>query len=161
MRLALELASRNVGACTGGPFGAAVFERDSGALVSVGVNVVMAERCSAAHAEIMALALAQARRGTHTLAADGGIAYQLVSTAEPCAMCMGACAWSGIAELVCGARDADVRQLGFDEGPKPRAWRRALAARGIAVVPDVRRQEACAVLARYAASGGHIYNARP
>ena len=59
MRFVLALTERNIREETGGPFGAAVFERDSGKLVSVGVNVVVWQNCAAAHAEMMALMLAQ------------------------------------------------------------------------------------------------------
>ena len=59
MRFVLALTERNIREKTGGPFGAAVFEQDSGKLVSVGVNVVIQQNCSAAHAEMMALMLAQ------------------------------------------------------------------------------------------------------
>ena len=41
MRLAIRLADENLARGTGGPFGAAVFERDSGQLISVGVNSVV------------------------------------------------------------------------------------------------------------------------
>jgi len=57
MRFVLALTERNIREETGGPFGSAVFERDSGKLVSVGVNVVVRQNCSAAHAEMMALML--------------------------------------------------------------------------------------------------------
>ncbi|HET9275082.1 MAG TPA: hypothetical protein VFN96_03320, partial [Gemmatimonadales bacterium] len=40
MRLAIGLSRENVVRKTGGPFAAAVFERDTGRLVSVGVNSV-------------------------------------------------------------------------------------------------------------------------
>ena len=64
MRLAIRLASENVARGTGGPFGAAVIERDTGRVVSVGVNVVVPSGCSLAHAEAMALALAQQAAGS-------------------------------------------------------------------------------------------------
>ena len=66
--------------------------------------------------------------------------------------------WSGVTRLVCGARAADAEAIGFDEGPKPRGWIAALERRGIAVVRDVRRADAVAVLRAYAAAGGAIYN---
>ena len=75
-------------------------------------------------------------------------------------MCMGSIPWSGVRRLVCGARDEDARRVGFDEGPKARDWVQALTARGIAVVRDVCRQEAAAVLLDYARCGGPVYNAR-
>ncbi|MEE3162282.1 MAG: hypothetical protein VX274_02910, partial [SAR324 cluster bacterium] len=69
MRFVLALTERNIREETGGPFGAAVFERDSGKLVSVGVNVVVRQNCSAAHAEMMALMLAQKELGHFDLGA--------------------------------------------------------------------------------------------
>ncbi|MDP6330298.1 MAG: hypothetical protein QGF55_05525, partial [SAR324 cluster bacterium] len=54
MRFVLDLTLQNIERATGGPFGAAVFEKNSGKLVSVGVNVVMEQSCSVAHAEMMA-----------------------------------------------------------------------------------------------------------
>lgn len=161
MRLAIELARRNVEAGTGGPFGAAVFEAGSGRLLSAGVNLVVAARCSVLHAEVVALILAQQRLGRFDLGGEGLPACELVTSAEPCAMCYGAVLWSGVRRLVCGARREDVERLGFDEGPKPADWPSELQRRGIAVTRDVRRDEAAAVLARYAAAGGPIYNPTP
>ena len=157
MRLAIELSRRN--ACRGGgPFGAAVFDVQSGALISVGVNLVTACNCSAAHAEVVALSLAQARLGSYDLSAAGSRRCELVSSTEPCAMCLGAVPWSGVARLVCGARDEDARAIGFDEGAKPADWIEAFARRGIVVVRDVLRAEATEVLSDYAADGGVIYS---
>jgi tRNA(Arg) A34 adenosine deaminase TadA len=70
-RLAIRRAAVNVARQTGGPFGAAVFERDTGRVISAEVNIVVPTGCSLAHAEAMALALAQRAGGTHDLAAAG------------------------------------------------------------------------------------------
>jgi tRNA(Arg) A34 adenosine deaminase TadA len=160
MRLAIRLAAENVRQGTGGPFGAAVFESGSGRLVAAGVNLVVPGCCSAAHAEIIALSLGQRRVDTHDLGAAGLPALELVSSTEPCAMCLGAVPWSGVRRLVCGARGEDAMAVGFDEGAKPADWVRELESRGIAVVRDLLREEAAAVLRAYAASGGAIYNSR-
>ena len=58
--LAIDLARRNVDAGSGGPFGAAVFGPDH-RIISVGVNRVLPQSCSLAHAETMAYMLAQQR----------------------------------------------------------------------------------------------------
>src|SRR5690606_12102518 len=113
MRLAIALAAENVAHASGGPFGAAVFERASGRLVAVGVNRVEPAGQSHAHAEMLALALAQRALGGWNLAAPGLPALELVSSSEPCAMCFGAIPWSGVAALVCGARAADAEAVGF------------------------------------------------
>jgi tRNA(Arg) A34 adenosine deaminase TadA len=160
MAVAIGLSRLNVERGTGGPFGAAMFERDSGRLLAVGVNSVEASGCSVAHAEITAIMAAQAAVGTYDLGGNGQPAYELVSSTEPCAMCFGAIHWSGVRRLVCGARDEDARSIGFDEGPKLSDWVGALEERGIQVVRDVLRADAVSVLRRYQANGGVIYNAR-
>ena len=45
----------------------------------------------------------------------------------------------------------------FDEGPLPADWSGELQRRGIEVVRDVLREEACAVLRRYGEHGGQRY----
>jgi tRNA(Arg) A34 adenosine deaminase TadA len=156
MALALELARTNVARRSGGPFGAAVFNAE-GRLVSVGVNRVVTQNCSAAHAEIMALMLGQQRLQRFRLNEDGG-RYALYTSAQPCSQCYGATLWAGISELVIGARAEDVERLaGFDEGPLPQDWVGELERRGIAVRRDLQRDAACTVLSDYAAQGGERY----
>jgi tRNA(Arg) A34 adenosine deaminase TadA len=156
MRFAIGLARQNIENRTGGPFGAAVFEADTGRVVSVGVNLVETANYSLAHAEMLALALAQQALGTYDLG-GGQTRYELVTTTEPCAMCLGAIPWSGVRRVVCGAHGEDAGAIGFDEGAKPADWAGELRRRGIEVVRDVLREEARAVLQQYAALGGHIY----
>lgn len=158
MALAVRLASENVTHGTGGPFGAAVFDVERGRLVAAGVNLVETAHASWAHAEMVALALAQQTVGTYDLSAAGLPRCALVTSAEPCAMCLGAMPWSGVRLLVCGARDEDVRAIGFDEGQKPADWVPALEQRGIAVLRDVLRDQAVAALRAYVTQGGSIYN---
>ena len=122
MRLAIELALQNLERRTGGPFGAGVFERDTGRLVALGVNLVEPAACSIAHAEAVAVALAQQVRKTHDLAAPGLPPVELVCSAQPCCQCFGIVWWSGVTGLVIGARAEDVEGIaGFHEGPLPPA----------------------------------------
>jgi tRNA(Arg) A34 adenosine deaminase TadA len=160
MWLAIELARLNVRHGTGGPFGAGIFDLETHALLAPGVNMVVPANCSVLHAEIVAIIVAQQVAETHDLGGTGMPAYELVTSTEPCAMCMGAIPWSGVRQLVCGARDEDARRVGFDEGPKLQDWVQALALRGISVVRDVCRDQAASVLLSYAQTGGLIYNAR-
>ena len=160
MRLVVELARRNVARGTGGPFAAAVYELKTGRLIAAGVNVVVPATCSLAHAEMMALALAQRALGRRDLGERRHPACELVTSVEPCAMCLGATPWSGVRRLVCGARDGDARAAGFDEGDKPANWVQKLRARGIDVERDVCRADAARVLGDYQAVGGVIYNGR-
>jgi tRNA(Arg) A34 adenosine deaminase TadA len=160
MGLVVELARQNVERGTGGPFGAAIFEGGTGRLLAPGMNLVVPSGCSVAHAEMVAIMVAQQAVGDFDLGAEGRPDYDLFASTEPCAMCFGATPWSGVRRLVCGARDEDARAVGFDEGAKLPDWAAALEERGIAVVRDVCREEAAAVLRDYAESGGQIYNAR-
>lgn len=159
MELAITLAANNV-LNNGGPFGAAIFEQHSGRLVAPGINLVLQTNCSVVHAEIVAIILAQQQVANLDLGAVGLPDYELVSTVEPCAMCLGAIPWSGISSLVCGARDEDARKIGFDEGDKPADWPRKLQSRTISVTRDILRDKAKAVLQQYIDTGGIIYNGR-
>src|SRR5688500_15624912 len=53
MRLAIGLSRENVERETGGPFGAAIFESESGRLVSVGMNSVVRLNNCTLHGEVM------------------------------------------------------------------------------------------------------------
>jgi tRNA(Arg) A34 adenosine deaminase TadA len=156
MRLAIALATENVQR-GGGPFGAVIVEEESGRLVSVGVNRVVPENNSILHAEVLAFMMAQRRAGSYTLGAPGLPSHTLVSSCEPCAMCLGATLWSGVRRLVCGATRDDAMRARFDEGPVFPESYRYLEAKGVEIVRGVLREEARAVLERYAATG-EIYN---
>lgn len=151
--LAIKLSRQNVDRGGGGPFGAAVFDVDSGRLIAVGVNRVVPQSCSVAHAEIMALMIAQQRLGRHRLNEDGG-RYVLATSSQPCCQCYGASVWAGLDQLLIGARAEDVERLTeFDEGPLPADWIGELNRRQIAVERDILREQACGVLADYGATG--------
>ncbi len=158
MAFAVSLAERNATQGTGGPFGAAVVEVETGRVLGAGVNVVVASRDCTAHAEMLAIEVAEAARGSYDLAAADQPGLELVTSVEPCAMCLGAVVWSGIARLVCGARSSEAARIGFDEGPRAQDWVAQLECRGVQVVRDVLPEAAGRVLSTYAAGGGTIYN---
>jgi len=160
MRFVLALTERNIREKTGGPFGAAVFEQDSGKLVSVGVNVVIQQNCSAAHAEMMALMLAQKELEHYDLGDTRFPVHRLVTSGKMCAMCLGNVCWSGIKEVLSSAEPEDVEKItGFDEGPAPQNYNQELERRGIKIKPELLRSEGQAVLRLYVDLGGHVYNA--
>ncbi len=160
MDFVIGLATENIRRQTGGPFGAAVFERESGRLLAPGVNVVVPSHCSMTHAEVVAVSVAQQVLQHHDLGSAGTRDYELVTSAEPCAMCLGAVTWSGVKSVICGARDVDVREIGFDEGIKPPNWAGELRTRGIEVTIDVNRNAAVALLKEYSEMDGEVYNGR-
>lgn len=160
MNLVTTLSQLNIEQGTGGPFGAGVFRLDTHQLVAPGVNLVLSSRSSLAHAEIVAIMMAQEALGVHDLGENGQPPHELVTSCEPCAMCLGAICWSGVRHLICGARGSDAEAIGFDEGPKPRNWTTDLEQRGITVTLDLERSKAVQVLQNYVEQGGMVYNGR-
>ncbi|MGW7546418.1 nucleoside deaminase [Streptomyces sp. NPDC054770] len=166
MRLVHRLADRNWREGNGGPFAALVAQRDTGRIVSVGVNVVLASGVSSAHAEVVALGLAQTATGGWDLGAAGLPAHELVVNWRPCVQCYGATMWSGVRGLVVAGEGPELEEITtFDEGPLGAEWAAQFEARGIEVVGDVLRDEALAVFRNYrkavdAADGIVVYNAR-
>lgn len=160
--LAIDLSRHNVEARSGGPFGAAVFGPGD-RLLAVGVNRVLPQSCSVAHAETMAVMLAQQRAQRSRLNFDdaSGTAlgpFVLATSAQPCCQCYGAMFWAGIDRLLIGARSEDVMALTeFDEGPLPPDWLGELERRGILVSRDLLRDAACEVLRAYGEQGGAYY----
>src|SRR5690606_19114382 len=138
----IELARRNVEARSGGPFGAAIFD-DRDRVVAVGVNRVLPQNCSVAHAEIMAFAMAQQRLQRSRLNEDGRKVV-LATSAQPCCQCYGASVWAGIDRLLIGARSEDTESLTeFDEGPLPEDWIGELQRLGIVVAHDLCCDDVC------------------
>jgi len=156
MKLAVALSAENVRHHSGGPFGAIVVEEQGSRLLSVGVNLVTTLELSLAHAEMVALSLAQSAERNWNLGAASRV--QLVTSCEPCAMCFGAVPWSGVGSIVWGASKEEAEAAGFDEGDKPDNWVESLERRGITTQGGVLHQEAAAVLARYAHRDGAIYH---
>jgi tRNA(Arg) A34 adenosine deaminase TadA len=158
MRLCIALARTNV-ENGGGPFGAGVFEIESGKLVGVGMNLVVPLNNSVLHAEMVAYMDAESRIGSYTLAAGGMPAHEIVTSCEPCAMCLGGSLWAGVRRITYGASRADAAELNFDEGPVfPQSYD-YLRKRGIDIMPEVLRAEARVLFRLYRDRQGRIYNA--
>ncbi|KAL3757468.1 hypothetical protein ACHAWU_006675 [Discostella pseudostelligera] len=202
MFIAISLSDANVTMNSGGPFGAAIFERhyycenvategddvDNSTsspassyctLVSIGMNRVVPLNNSTCHGEMVAIQLAQKKMGSFTLNMmttsedeDAGgentnegknkqqprqRQFELFTSCEPCAMCLGATLWSGVSRIVCAATKDDAQEIGFDEGPVYESSYTHLENCGVKVSRGVMREEAQRVLRRYAETG-LIYN---
>jgi tRNA(Arg) A34 adenosine deaminase TadA len=156
MSLAIALSQANIDYDTGGPTGAAIFRVIDGKheLYQVGVNRAVSNtdptlHDPTAHAEMMAIRMATEQAGNHSLGLEGMPTAVLVTSAETCGMCMNAAHWGGISRLEIGARDEDMRELGYNEGIKAVNWREQMNGLGIEVQRDILRQEARAVLRDY------------
>jgi len=199
MSIAISLSDTNVQMNSGGPFGAAIFERHYDCeddvdkstsspasssyctLVSIGMNRVVPLNNSTCHGEMVAIQLAQKKMGSFTLNMmttsedeDAGgdntnvgmknkqppprqRQFELFTSCEPCAMCLGATLWSGVSRIVCAATKDDAQEIGFDEGPVYESSYSHLENCGVRVTRGVMREEAQRVLRRYAETG-LIYN---
>lgn len=161
MRPVIRFSRLNFEHDTGGPFAAGVYERDTGKLLVIGVNRVVPARMSAAHAEVVAISVAQHMLGTFDLGGQDLPAYQLVVNWRPCAMCYGAIPWSGIRSLVIAGSGSELEEItGFDEGPIHPDWKTELEKRNIEVIDGIMTHAACDVFRDFAASDRLVYNGR-
>ena len=104
---AVELAVANVGA-GGGPFGALIV-RD-GAVIATGVNAVTTTNDPTAHAEVVAIRTACRQLGDFRL--TGCI---LVTSCEPCPLCVAAALWARLDRVIYAADRYDAARGGFDD----------------------------------------------
>lgn len=152
--LAIELSRLQVAHNSGGPFGAIVCDLDSGKVVGVGVNRVVPNNASIAHAEVVAWSCAQQYLRNYDLGDSKLPPLGLYSSSQPCVACWGGLFWTGLKKLVCGATKQDVESLaGFNEGPIPLNWDALLEEAGIVVVQNLCRDQACEALRAYGVNG--------
>ena len=108
LRRAIALATENVVAGKGGPFGAVVV-RD-GKIIGEGANSVTSTHDPTAHGEVNAIRAACKALGSFTLA--GG---ELYTSCEPCPMCLAASYWARLDAIYFGCSAADAARAGFDD----------------------------------------------
>ena len=104
---AVALAVGNV-AAGGGPFGALIV-RD-GAVIATGVNAVTTTNDPTAHAEVVAIRAACQKLGDFRL-----IGCLLVTSCEPCPLCLAAALWARVERVVYAADRDDAARGGFDD----------------------------------------------
>ena len=104
---AVRLATDNV-AAGGGPFGAVVVRGDE--LLATGTNQVTTLLDPTAHAEVVAIRAACVAVGDFSLAG-----CVLVSSCEPCPLCLSAALWARVDRVVYAADRHDAAAAGFDD----------------------------------------------
>jgi tRNA(Arg) A34 adenosine deaminase TadA len=105
--MAVDLAAENV-TSGGGPFGA-VIVRD-GEVIATGVNRVTVDMDPSAHAEVVAIRTACRKLGNFKL--NGCI---LLSSCEPCPMCMATSLWAHLDRVLYAADRDDAARAGFND----------------------------------------------
>lgn len=103
----VRIAEKNV-ADGGGPFGALVVK--DGEIVATGVNRVTPTLDPTAHAEVVAIRAACQALGTFSLAG-----CVLVSSCEPCPMCLASSLWARVDRVLYTADRDDAARAGFDD----------------------------------------------
>ncbi len=130
----------------GGPFGAIVTR--AGIVVGRGRNRVVPDADPTAHAEVGAIRSACRTLGTHILSGA-----TLVSSCEPCPMCLAAAWWARVDRIVYAATREDAKAAGFDDGRFYAELARPLELRSVPMV-QVGRAAAREAFAAWLATEG-------
>ena len=106
---AIREALRGIYNGHGGPFGCVIVK--DGEIIGRGHNMVLANKHSTDHGEIMAIRSAEKKLGTYDLSG-----CTLYTTGEPCPMCLYAILWANINSVCYGCTIADNAEIGFRDG---------------------------------------------
>lgn len=107
MNEAIKSANKGIEEKKGGPFGAAIVDKNN-KIISIGSNEVLKSKDPTAHAEIVAIRKACKELNTYDLSE-----YDLYTTCEPCPMCLSAIIWANIKEVYYGCTKEDAGSIGF------------------------------------------------
>jgi guanine deaminase len=108
MQRALDLALERMRANKGGPFGALIVR--NGEIVAEGWNEVTSTNDPTAHAEVVAIRRACAKRDTFNLSD-----CEIYASCEPCPMCLGAIYWARFRTLYYANTREEAAAIGFDD----------------------------------------------
>jgi len=157
----LHVAEQTLAESAGGPFSAAVFQRDKKTrvtkLIALGANQVLKLHNSVLHGETTAIMFAEDKLQTHSLHATEDAEYILATSCEPCVMCLGAILWSGVSECLMSATKADAQLVGFDEGPVTPDSYKHLESKGMKLKFKILHERGSAVFETYRAKNPTIY----
>ncbi len=106
MKIARELAKRNLTTNAGGPFGACIVKNAE--IIGKGSNNVILNNDPTAHAEIMAIRDAAKNINSYDLKD-----CELYTSCYPCPMCLSAIIWSNIKIVYYGNTKEDAKKIGF------------------------------------------------
>ena len=110
MNRAIALASQALHHTDCGPFGAIVVHSTTNTIVSQTHNQVVRTNDPTAHAEMCAIRQACQHLGSFNLRG-----YSIVTSCEPCPMCLGAIYWAHLDHIYFAATAEDAKNIGFDD----------------------------------------------
>ena len=108
MQEAIDLAKKNAGSLSGGPFGAVVVKHNE--VVGAAVNTVTIDKDPTAHAEVNAIRAACMKLDSFDLSG-----CTLYASCEPCPMCLSAAYWARIDKIYYAADRNDAEKGGFSD----------------------------------------------
>jgi len=151
MEVAVKEALSGIRKTHGGPFGAVIMKGDE--IVAKGHNTVMKGNDPTAHAEVGAIRAACRMLATPLL--DGCV---LVTTSEPCPVCLGAAYWARVDGIVyCAPRDL-AADAGFTDAFIYEDLALPADARRIPVrVDEARIEEVRALFRMWQNDNGFVY----
>lgn len=107
MGLAVAEARKTMRKDIGGPFGAAIVDKD-GNVICIASNTVLQDNDPTAHAEMNAIRKACSQLNTYDLSG-----CTLYATGYPCPMCLSAIIWANIKTVYYGCTPKDADSIGF------------------------------------------------
>jgi guanine deaminase len=108
MQEAINLAKKNAGSLSGGPFGAIIVRGNE--VIGAAVNTVTIDNDPTAHAEVNAIRVAC--RNLNSFDLSGCTLY---ASCEPCPMCLSAAYWARIDKIFYAADRNDAEKAGFSD----------------------------------------------
>jgi tRNA(Arg) A34 adenosine deaminase TadA len=141
MREAIRLSREKMRHNAGGPFGAIVVCGSE--IIGRGWNQVTSANDPTAHAEVMAVRDACARRGAFRL--DD---CEIYTSCEPCPMCLGAIYWARLRKVYFASSRADAALVGFDDESFYREMAKPIEERSLPMEQAL-REEALSVFSEW------------
>lgn len=151
MKLAIDKARETMNLNYGGPFGAAIIDKD-GNVVAVSSNSVLKDNDPTAHAEVNAIREACKKLNTYDLSD-----CVLYATGHPCPMCLSAIIWSNIKKVYYGCRPADAEKIGFRDDFIYRFINNGLKEKEVLEILELDHDECVKLFDEYENSGKVIY----
>lgn len=106
----IDLAIKSSSEGNGGPFAAIVFNSETGEIISMAANSVLKDKNPIAHGEINAI-----QEACKILERPHLHGYSLLTTSEPCSMCLSAIQWARLDEWGYIASTKTASSIGFDD----------------------------------------------
>lgn len=107
MQIANDCAKHGANCGEGGPFGAAIVDKE-GNIIAQGNNMVLKNNDPTAHAEVTVIRKACEKLRTYDLSG-----CTLYTSCEPCPMCLSAIIWANIKEVYYACTRDDAGSIGF------------------------------------------------